>query len=138
MHIRRWMVLVLALNLAAGATVVVTDEGRVLAAATGAAEEEVTAPAEQVVEETLETGDDDGPKNMYDVWETVALAISVSFVTAVSIVGAGFAVGKVGSAAIGAAAEKPELLTRSLLFVALAEGLAVLGFAVAMMLLAKM
>ena len=38
---------------------------------------------------------------------------------------------------MGAAAEKPELLTRSLLFVALAEGLAVLGFVIAMMLLGK-
>jgi V/A-type H+-transporting ATPase subunit K len=47
-------------------------------------------------------------------------------------------VGKIGSAAIGAAAEKPELLVRSLLFVALAEGLAILGFVVAMMLVAKM
>ena len=61
----------------------------------------------------------------------------MAFVTAVSILGAAFAVGKIGSAALGAAAEKPELLTRSLLFVALAEGLAVLGFVVAMMLLAK-
>ncbi len=71
------------------------------------------------------------------VGETIALSASVAFVTAVSIVGAAFAVGKIGSAALGAAAEKPELLTRSLLFVALAEGLAVLGFVVAMMLLAK-
>lgn len=71
------------------------------------------------------------------VAETIALSASVAFVTAVSIVGAAFAVGKIGSAALGAAAEKPELLTRSLLFVALAEGLAVLGFVVAMMLLAK-
>jgi V/A-type H+-transporting ATPase subunit K len=39
---------------------------------------------------------------------------------------------------LGAAAEKPELLTRSILFVALAEGLAVLGFALAMMLIQKM
>ena len=39
--------------------------------------------------------------------------------------------------ALGAAAEKPELLPRSILFVALAEGLAVLGFAIAMMLLQK-
>jgi V/A-type H+-transporting ATPase subunit K len=38
---------------------------------------------------------------------------------------------------LGAAAEKPELLTRSILFVALAEGLAVLGFAIAMMILQK-
>ena len=70
--------------------------------------------------------------------ETVAIAISVAFVTAVSIVGAGMAVGRIGSAAIGAATERPEMLTRSLLFVALAEGLAILGFAVAMMLMAKM
>jgi V/A-type H+-transporting ATPase subunit K len=38
---------------------------------------------------------------------------------------------------MGAAAEKPELLTRSLVYVALAEGLAVLGFAVAVMILQK-
>jgi V/A-type H+/Na+-transporting ATPase subunit K len=46
-------------------------------------------------------------------------------------------VGRIGAAALGAAAEKPELLIRSILFVALAEGLAVLGFAVAMLLLQK-
>ncbi|MFO8014062.1 MAG: ATP synthase subunit C [Phycisphaerae bacterium] len=82
--------------------------------------------------------DETGEADMADVYKTVAIAASVSFLTAVSIVGAGFAVGKVGAAAIGAAAEKPELLTRSLLFVALAEGLAVLGVAVAMVLLGKM
>lgn len=71
------------------------------------------------------------------VAETIALSASVAFVTAVSIAGAAFAVGKIGAAALGAAAEKPELLTRSLVFVALAEGLAILGFVVAMMLLAK-
>ena len=70
--------------------------------------------------------------------EVVAIALSVAFVTAISIVGSGMAVARIGSAAIGAAVEKPEMLTRSLLFVALAEGLAILGFAVAMMLLAKM
>ncbi len=75
------------------------------------------------------------PRTLEDVYHTVAIAGSVAFVTAVSILGAAYAVGKVGSAALGAAAEKPELLTRSILFVALAEGLAVLGFAVAMMLL---
>ena len=69
---------------------------------------------------------------------TVCLSAAVAFVTAVSILGAALAVGKIGSAAIGAAAEKPELLVRSLLFVALAEGLAILGFVVAMMLVAKM
>jgi V/A-type H+-transporting ATPase subunit K len=57
---------------------------------------------------------------------------------AFSVLGASYAVGRIGAAALGAAAEKPELLTRSLIFVALAEGLAVLGFALAMVLIQKM
>jgi len=71
------------------------------------------------------------------VYKTVGLGAAAAFAVAVSILGAGYAVGRIGSAALGAAAEKPELLTRSILFVALAEGLAVLGFAIAMMLLQK-
>ena len=68
----------------------------------------------------------------------VGLGAAAAFAVAVSILGASYAVGKIGSAALGAAVEKPELLIRSLLFVALAEGLAVLGFAIAMMLIQKM
>ncbi|MBE3134125.1 MAG: H+transporting two-sector ATPase C subunit [Acidobacteria bacterium] len=71
------------------------------------------------------------------MYKTIGLASAAAFVTAVSIIGSGYAVGRIGSAALGAAAEKPELLTRSLLFVALAEGLAVLGFAIAMMLVMR-
>lgn len=72
------------------------------------------------------------------VSRAVGLGAAAAFAVAVSIIGAGYAVGKIGSAAIGAAVEKPEMLVRSLLFIALAEGLAVLGFAVAMMLMQKM
>lgn len=68
----------------------------------------------------------------------IGLGAAAAFAVAVSIIGSGYAVGKIGSAALGAAVEKPELLIRSLLFIALAEGLAVLGFAVAMMLIQKM
>ncbi|MBL7140259.1 MAG: ATPase [Planctomycetes bacterium] len=125
MRVRRWVMTALLVNLVAAGAIVVVDEAVAAEAA-----------AEAVGETIQEVGAP--PKNIYDVYETMALAASVSFVTAVSIVGAAYAVGRVGSAAIGAAAEKPELLTRSLLFVALAEGLAVLGFAVAMMLLQKM
>ncbi len=74
----------------------------------------------------------------YTVYRAIGLGAAAAFAVAVGILGAGYAVGKIGSAAIGAAAEKPELLIRSLLFVALAEGLAVLGFAVAMILIQKM
>jgi len=69
--------------------------------------------------------------------ETIALAIAACLTMAISVLGAGAAVGRIGAAALGAAAEKPDLLTRSILFVALAEGLAVLGFAIAIMLVQK-
>jgi V/A-type H+-transporting ATPase subunit K len=68
---------------------------------------------------------------------TIALAAAAALTMAISVLGAGSAVGRIGSAALGAAAEKPDLLTRSILFVALAEGLAVLGFAIAIMLVQK-
>lgn len=74
----------------------------------------------------------------WQAYQRIGLGAAAAFAVAVSIIGAGYAVAKIGSAALGAAVEKPELLIRSLLFIALAEGLAVLGFAVAMMLMQKM
>lgn len=65
----------------------------------------------------------------------VAIAIAISIGTACA--GAGYAVGRVGSAAIGAASENPEMLTRSLIFVALAEGIAIYGLLVAILLWVK-
>ncbi len=85
--------------------------------------------------EELKTGTN--PPDQSSVYRTVGLGASAAFAIALCVIGAGYAVGRIGSAALGAAAEKPELLTRSILFVALAEGLAVLGFAIAMMLLQK-
>jgi V/A-type H+-transporting ATPase subunit K len=77
------------------------------------------------------------PAEPASVYKAVGLGAAAAFAIAISVLGAGYAVGRIGSAALGAAAEKPELLTRSILFVALAEGLAVLGFAIAMMLVQK-
>lgn len=79
-----------------------------------------------------------GPAGAADeTWRTVGIAAAASVAIGLSVIGAAYAVGRIGAAALGAAAEKPELLIRSLLFVALAEGLAVLGFAIAMMLVQK-
>jgi V/A-type H+-transporting ATPase subunit K len=78
------------------------------------------------------------PAETASVYKSVGLGAAAAFAIAMSVLGAGYAVGRIGSAALGAAAERPELLIRSLLFVALAEGLAVLGFAVAMLLIQKM
>ncbi len=85
-----------------------------------------------------ETGEPAGTAGKDDVYRAIGLGVAAAFAVAVSILGASYAVGKIGSAALGAATEKPELLIRSLLFIALAEGLAVLGFAVAMMIIQKM
>jgi V/A-type H+-transporting ATPase subunit K len=63
------------------------------------------------------------------------VALASAIVAGLSIIGAGYAVGHIGSAAIGVASEQPEMLGRSLIFVALGEGLAVLGLAVAFILL---
>jgi V/A-type H+-transporting ATPase subunit K len=75
--------------------------------------------------------------DMMVIYKTVGLGAAAAVAISATVIGAAYAVGRICSAALGAAAEKPELLTRSLLFVALAEGLAVLGFAFAMMLLQK-
>ncbi len=50
-------------------------------------------------------------------------------------VGAGYAVGAVGSAAVGTVAEKPEIFGRVLLFVGLAEGVAIYGLIIAFIIL---
>jgi V/A-type H+-transporting ATPase subunit K len=87
-----------------------------------------------IAQETARSG---APTDLVSAYKSIGLGAAAAFAIAVSILGAGYAVGRIGSAALGAAAEKPELLTRSILFVALAEGLAVLGFAIAMMLIQK-
>jgi len=69
------------------------------------------------------------------VSKAVGVALAAAIVGALAIVGAGYAVGRVGSAALGAVAERPELFVRALVFVALAEGLAVVGFALAIVIL---
>ena len=64
-------------------------------------------------------------------WGFVAAALS----TGLSSLGAGYAVANVGSAAIGALAEKPELLGRALIVIGLAEGIAIYGLIVSILIL---
>ena len=60
---------------------------------------------------------------------------SAAIATGLSSLGAGIAVASVGSAAIGAIAEKPELLGRVLIMVGLAEGIAIYGLIVSILIL---
>jgi V/A-type H+-transporting ATPase subunit K len=71
-----------------------------------------------------------------DAWAFGLVAAAVS--TALAALGAGFAVARVGTAAIGALAEKPELFGRLLIFVGLAEGIAIYGLIVSILILNRL
>ena len=71
-----------------------------------------------------------------DAWSFGLLAAALS--TALAALGAGFAVARVGTAAIGALAEKPELFGRLLIFVGLAEGIAIYGLIVSILILNRL
>ena len=64
--------------------------------------------------------------------------LAAAIATALAALGAGFAVAKVGAAAIGALAEKPELFGRLLIFVGLAEGIAIYGLIVSILILNRL
>jgi len=91
----------------------------------------IAAEEQPVAEQPLPSA-----RTVQPVGSTVPIAIALA--VGLSCVGAGYAVGHVGSAALGAASEKPELLTRSLLFVALAEGIAIYGLLVSLLLWVKL
>ncbi|SNZ09169.1 V/A-type H+-transporting ATPase subunit K [Persephonella hydrogeniphila] len=63
----------------------------------------------------------------------IAAALSVGL----SSIAAGIAVGLVGAAAMGTIGEKPELSGRALIFIGLAEGIAIYGLIIAILILGK-
>lgn len=64
-------------------------------------------------------------------WGLIAAALS----TGISSMAAAYTVSSVASAGIGALAEKPELFGRLLIFVGLAEGIAIYGLIVSVLIL---
>ena len=66
-----------------------------------------------------------------------AALIGAGIAVAGSTIGAGFAVAYTGSAALAAISEKPESFGRSMVFVGLAEGIAIYGLVVAIILIGK-
>jgi V/A-type H+-transporting ATPase subunit K len=71
-----------------------------------------------------------------EVWRWGLMAAAIA--TSLAALGAGFAVAKVGTAAVGALAEKPELFGRLLIFVGLAEGIAIYGLIVSILILNRL
>lgn len=66
-------------------------------------------------------------------WAFLSAAIAV----AVGSLAAGIAIAYVGAAAMGAIAEKPELAGRAIIFVGLAEGVAIWGWVIAFLILMR-
>jgi F0F1-type ATP synthase membrane subunit c/vacuolar-type H+-ATPase subunit K len=77
---------------------------------------------------------DTGSSSTEKGWGYIAAALS----TGIAALGAGVAVSGVGSAAMGAISERPELLGRSLIFVGLAEGIAIYGLIISIMILGRL
>jgi len=68
------------------------------------------------------------------MWGFIAAAAS----TAIGALGAAYAVSHVGAAALGAMGERPEVAGRALIFVGLAEGIAIYGLIISIMILARL
>ena len=68
-----------------------------------------------------------------DPYTSLAAALAVG----IGSIGAAYAVSTTGSAAVGAIAEKPEVFGRALIFVGLAEGVAIYGLIIAFMIISR-
>jgi len=64
--------------------------------------------------------------------------ISAAAATGISALAGGYAVATVGSAGVGALTEKPELLGRVLILVGLAEGIAIYGLIVSILIINRL
>jgi len=69
-------------------------------------------------------------------WSGGLFAAALS--TGLAALGAGLAVGRVGAATVGAVTEKPELFGRMLILVGLAEGIAIYGLIISILILNRL
>ena len=79
------------------------------------------------------TVSDSGSSSSYAGFAFLAAGLSIS----VSVLGAGVALSKIGSAAVAAIAEKPEIMGAAIVFAGLAEGLSIWGLIVSVLILMK-
>ncbi|MDJ0777947.1 MAG: ATP synthase subunit C [Gammaproteobacteria bacterium] len=64
--------------------------------------------------------------------------IGVGLPTAIATIGAGIAVSSVGSASLAVITEKPEMFGRTLVYLGLAEGIAIYGLVISILLLGRL
>ncbi len=82
---------------------------------------------------TAETVQNNNGNNLIDLgYLSAAIAVGLACLASA------YAVGRIGSAGLGAVSEKPELTGRVLIFLGLAEGIAIYGLIIAIMILNKL
>lgn len=64
--------------------------------------------------------------------------LAAALSTGMATIGTGYAVGTVGSAALGAVSEDSKILGKTLIFVGLAEGIAIYGLIISIMILGQL
>lgn len=64
--------------------------------------------------------------------------IAAALSTGLAAIGTGYAVWAVGSSALGAVSEDPKILGKTIIFVGLAEGIAIYGLIISIMILQKL
>lgn len=64
--------------------------------------------------------------------------VGVALATGLATIGTGYAVGSCGAAALGAVSEDPKILGKTLIFVGLAEGIAIYGLIISIMILGQL
>ena len=82
--------------------------------------------------------DEPNQKNQTTSEESNGLGlIAVALATGLACIGSGIAVAVVGSSAVGAISENPSLLGKTIIFAGLAEGIAIYGLIISIMILNK-
>jgi V/A-type H+-transporting ATPase subunit K len=81
--------------------------------------------------ESAKAAAETAPAQNSSVWKYFAAALSVG----ISCIAGGIAVGQIGSAAMGAMSENPELSGKALPYAGLAEGICLWGFLVALLIM---
>jgi V/A-type H+-transporting ATPase subunit K len=81
---------------------------------------------------------------MSDTTETAASSnnglgyLAAALATGLATLGTGYAVGAVGSSALGAVSEDPKILGKTLIFVGLAEGIAIYGLIISILIIGRL
>jgi V/A-type H+-transporting ATPase subunit K len=82
-------------------------------------------------QEAAETAAAEAAGGSVPVWKYFAAALAVG----ISCIAGGIAVGQIGSAAMGAMSENPELAGKAIPYVGLAEGICLWGFLVGLLII---